>query len=172
MGELGDTGLGDHGGAAGAVGGDGAVVAVEVGALQVAEAGGSVARAGAADGDEAEALDGAGDEFAVEAAADEDGDVAVAEAPCAGEQTSDARRRRWLAVGRVVAGNGAGVDDVFVAEGDAEAADDHARQTRDDGEGEALLEGEVGDGSSTWMSLRGALPAQRVTGSGFQLSCI
>ena len=38
------------------------------------------------------------------------------------------------------------VDDVFVAEGDAEAADEEARQTRDDGEGQALRKG-VG----TWL---------------------
>jgi hypothetical protein len=142
--ELGRTGLGDHGGAAGAVGGDGAVVAGEVGTLHVAQTGSAVAGAGAADGDEAEAFDGAGDEFAVEAAADEDGEAVVAEAPGAGNQTAvpegvDGGGRDLVAV------CGSRLADVVVAKGDAEATDNHARQTGDDGEGYALLKGVGGD---------------------------
>ena len=102
LGQLDDAGLGDLCRAAGAVGGNGAVVPGEVGALQVAQSGSAVARAGAANGDEAEPLDRAGDEFAVEAAADEDGDAVVAEAPRRGEQAAmpegiDGRRRRIVA---------------------------------------------------------------------------
>ena len=84
FGQLDDAGLGDLRGAARAVGSDSTVVSGEVGALQVAQAGSAVTRAGAADGDEAETFDGAGDQFAVEAAADEDGDAVVAEAPRGG----------------------------------------------------------------------------------------
>jgi hypothetical protein len=158
LGQLGDAGLGDHGGAAGAVGGDGAVVAGEVGAVEVAQAGHGVAGAGAADGDEAETLDGAGDEFAIEAAADEDGDATFAETPGAGEQAAmpegvDSGR------GGVVAGRGAGVADVAVAEGDAEAADGRAREAGDEGEGQALLQG-VGVGHG--LSLPARLGMRRV----------
>jgi len=140
LGQLSDTGFGDHGGTARAVGSDGAVVASEVGAMKAAQASGAIARAGAADGDEAKALDRAGDEFAIEASADEDGDASIAKAPGTGEQAAvpegvdDGR-------GGDVAGYGAGVADVSVAEGDAETADGHARQAGDDGEGEALLQG-------------------------------
>ena len=66
------TGFGDQGWAARAVGGNGAVVSSEIGAVKAAQAYGAVARAGAADGDEAEPFHGAGDEFAVEAAAYQD----------------------------------------------------------------------------------------------------
>jgi hypothetical protein len=140
LGELGDAGLGDHGGAAWTVGGDGAVVAGEVGAAEVAQAGGAFAGAGATDGDEAEALDGAGDEFAIEATADEDGDATIAEAPDAGEQAAvpegvDGGRRG------VEGRGGAGVADIAVAEGDAETADGRARKAGDDGEGQALFQG-------------------------------
>ena len=99
LGELGDARLGHHCGAAGTVGGNGAVVAGEIGAVDVPQARGYRPGAGASDGDETEAFDGAGDEFAVEAAADEDGDAEVAEAPGAGKQSSDARRRRLPEVG-------------------------------------------------------------------------
>ena len=40
----------------------------------------------------------------------------------------------------VVAGKSVRVGDVFVAKGDAEAADDGARDARNDGEGNALLQ--------------------------------
>jgi hypothetical protein len=140
FGQLDDAGFGDLRGTSGAVRGDGAVVSGDVSALQVAQTGGSVARAGAADGDEAETLDSAGDQFAVEAAADENGHAVVAEPPCGGEQAAvpegiDGWRRA------VVAGKGTGIANVFVAEGDAETADDGARQAGDDGEGDALLQG-------------------------------
>jgi hypothetical protein len=121
--------------------------------MEAAQAGGAVAGAGAADGDEAEALDGAGDEFAIEAAADENGDAEVAEAPDAGKQTTmpegvDTRE------GRFVAGGNSGVADIAITEGDAEAADGHARDTGDNGEGDALLQS-VGGGH------RLSLPAAR-----------
>ena len=64
---------------------------------------------------------------------------------------SGARRRRRR--GRdVVAGSGSGLADVAVTEGDAETADDHARQAGDDGEGYALLQG-VGLEATALMSL-------------------
>ena len=139
LGELGDSRLGYQGGTSGAVGGDGTVVSGEVGALEVAEAGSAVAGAGAANSDETKPLDGAGDEFAVEAAADEDGEAVVAESPCAGEQTAvpEGIDGGWR---DVVAGSGTGLADVAVAEGNAETADDHARHAWDDGEGDALLQ--------------------------------
>jgi hypothetical protein len=139
FGELDDSDLGDHGGAAGAVGGDGAVVAVKVDTVEIAQADGAVAGAGAADSDEAEALDGTGDEFAVEAAADEDGDAVVAEAPGAGEQAAMPEGidgRRWC----VVTGNGARFADVSVTECDPKTADGHARDAGDDGKGEPLFQ--------------------------------
>ncbi len=140
FGELDNAGLGDHGGASGAVGGDGAVVAGQVGTLHVAQAGSTVAGAGAADGDEAESLDGAGDQLAVEAAADEDGEAVFAEAPGSGKQAAmpegvDGRGRD------IVAGSGSWLADVTIAEGGAETADNDAREPGDDGEGYALLQG-------------------------------
>ncbi len=51
-----------------------------VGLGHLAQGGGAATGAGAADGLEAEEFDGASDEFAVEAAGDEDGDVEIAEA--------------------------------------------------------------------------------------------
>ena len=85
-------------------------------------------------------FDGAGNEFAVKAAADEDGEAVVAEAPGAGEQAAvpegvDGGGRD------LVAGCGSGFADVAVAEGDTETADNHARQAGDDGEDDALLQG-------------------------------
>ena len=50
-------------------------------------------------------------------------------------------RGRWS----VVARDGVGIADIAVAEGDAEAADGHARDAGDDGKGEALLQS-VGGG--------------------------
>jgi hypothetical protein len=138
--ELRDAWLGDHRGAAGAVGGDGAVVAGEVGPMQIPQAGGAVAGTRASNGNETETFDGAGDEFSIKTAADEDADAAVAEAPGADEQTPmpegvDGGRRD------VVTGSRTEVADIPVAEGHAETADRHAREARDDGEGDALLEG-------------------------------
>ena len=123
LGELGDAGLGYHGRASGAVGGDGTVVPVEVGALEVAQAGGAVAGAGTADGEKAHVLRGTGDQLPVEAAADEEGKAVVAEGPYAGEQA---------AVPEGVDGGGwdieadgsAGFADVFVAEGGAQTQGD------------------------------------------------
>lgn len=140
LGQLGDAGLGDHCRAARAVGGDAAVVAAQVGALEVAQADGAVAGAGAADGDEAETLDSAGDEFSVEALADEDGDAVVAEAPGASEQAAVPEGVNGWRSG-VVAGDGTGVTDIAIAEGHAEAADGHVRETGNDREDETLLQG-------------------------------
>jgi hypothetical protein len=114
-------------------------VSGEIGALHIAKTGGTVTGAGASDGDEAEMFDGAGDELAVEAAADEDGDAVVAEAPGTGEEAAMPEGVDGGGRG-VVAGGGAGVADVAIAERDAETADDHARQAGDDGEGDALLQ--------------------------------
>ena len=153
LGEVGDAGLGHHGRASGAVGGDGTVVAGMVGALEVAEPGGAVSGAGAADGEKAHVLCGAGDQFAVEALADEEGNSLFAEGPYAGEQAAvpegvDGGRRD------VEADGGAGFADVFVAESGAETQRDDARNPRNDGENDALFEG-VGGGHTS------SLPARR-----------
>src|SRR5271170_4596202 len=68
----------------------------------------------------------------------------VAEVPCADKQAAmpegiDGRRRR------VEAQRGAGVADIFETEGHAEETDRSAREARDDGKGEPLLQG-VGGG--------------------------
>ena len=117
--------------------------------MEVAQAGEGFAGAGAADGDEAEALDGAGDELSVEAAADEDGDAAVAEAPGGGEQAAvpEGVDSGWR---RSVAWGGSGFAEVAIAEGDAETADGRARDAGDEGKRETLFEGE---GFSHWLSL-------------------
>lgn len=140
-GQLRGAGFGDLCRAARTVGGDGAEVTVEIRTLQVAEADAAVTRAGAANGDEAETLDSTGDELAVEALADENGDTAVAKVPHTGEQTTvpegkDPRRRG------VVAREWAGIADVPIAKCDAEAADDEARKARDCSKSQALPEGE------------------------------
>ena len=140
------AGFGDAGGAFGAVGGEGADVALFVGVLHGAESGRSAAGAGASDGDEAEKLDGAGDEFAVEGLRDEDGDAEVAEAVGAGQQGAvpegeDSRAGDLVAVGGGPAFGGQCVD-VAVAEGCAEDADERRREGWDDGEEEALFPGE------------------------------
>jgi hypothetical protein len=141
FGQLGGAGLGNLSRATGTVGSDSTVVAGEVGPLEVPETAGAVAGAGTSNGDEAQAFDGAGDEFAVEAAAYENGDAIVAETPRAGEQTAmpegvDCGRRSVVTWAR------SGIADIAVTEGDAEAADGHARQARYDGKGNALLQGE------------------------------
>ena len=157
--ELGWSGFGDHGGTAWAVGGDGAVLAGEIGALQVAQAGCSVARAGAADGDVPEPLDGAGDEFAVETAADQDGQAVFAEAPCAGEQAAVPEGvDGW---GRAFVPRGcAGLADVFVAECGSETADDEACKARYYRKREALLQ-VVGGGHLLSLPFGDALPVVR-----------
>lgn len=135
--ELGRAGFGDHGGAARAVGGDGTDSALGVGVLEVTEAGRAGAGGRAADGEEAETIDGAGDEFAIEAPADEDGYVAVAEAVGAGEQGAvpedvDGGARD------LVAGDCAWIGYVLIAEGGAEEADEGGGEGRDESEGESL----------------------------------
>lgn len=118
LGELGDAGFRHQGGPSGAVGGDGTVVPGEIGALEVAQAGSAVAGAGAADGEKAHVFGGTGDQFAVEALADEEGEAVIAEGPYAGEQAAmpeGVDGRGW----DVEADGGAGFADVFVAESGA-----------------------------------------------------
>ena len=115
-GELGRAGFGDLGGAAGAVGGDGAAMAGGVGFRHAAESRGSSAAGRTADGAEAEQLDSAGDELAVKAAGDEDGDVAVAEAVGAGQQGAVPEGEDGR-TGDGVADGGVGAGEVLVAEG-------------------------------------------------------
>lgn len=140
LGELGGTGLGDHGGAARAVGGHGADVAGGVGVREVAETGGAGAGGRAADGEEAEPLHGAGDEFAVEGLADEDGDALVAEAVGAGEERAVPEDEDGRA-GDLVAGDCAGIGHLLVMEGGAEEADEGGRERWDESEGESLEAG-------------------------------
>ena len=151
LGELGDAGLGDHGRAAGAVGGDGAVVAGQVGTLKVAQTGGAIAGAGAADREEAHVLGGTGDQLAIEAAAYENREAMVAEGPHAGEHTAvpegvDGRRAD------VEADGGTGFADMLVAEGGAQTERDDARQAGNDGEDYSLLQS-VGGGHTLSLPL-------------------
>lgn len=139
FGQLGDAGFRYLGGTTGTVGSDSAIMAGKIGSLEVAQAGCSVARARASNNDEAEALHGSGDEFAVEAATDEDGDAMVAETPGTGEKATMPEGvdcRGWHFVTRTCSG----ITDVTVAERHAEAADSHACQARNDGKGDALLQ--------------------------------
>jgi hypothetical protein len=138
--EMNHAGLGDQGWAAWAVCGDGAIVSGEIGTVKAAQADGTVAGAGAAYDGEAEPLDGAGNEFAVEAAAYQNREAVSAKTPRTSEQTAvpegvDGGRRN------VVAGGGTGIADVAVTKGDTKTADGHAREAGDDGEGESLLQG-------------------------------
>ncbi len=140
FGQLNDARLSNLSRTARTISSDGTVVVSEVGALQVAKACGAVARAGAAHGDEAEAFDGAGDELAVEAAADENVDSTVAEAPGGGEKAAvpeGVDGGRW----RLVSRDGTRVADIPIAKSNAKEGDRHARQTGDDSEGDALLQG-------------------------------
>ena len=140
FGELRDARFRHHCGATGTVGSNGTVVTGEIGTLEAAKPDATVTRAGASNDDKPETLHGAGDEFAVEAAADEAGDAEVAEAPGTGKQRTmpegkDCRRRH------AVAGSTAGLRYIFVREGGAKTADSHACDAGDDSEGNALLQG-------------------------------
>ena len=113
--ELGNAGFCHQGGTSGAVGGDGTVVPGEVGALEIAQAGSAVAGAGAANEKEAHVFRGAGDQFPVEALADEKGEAVIAEGPYAGEQAAMPKSvdgGGW----DVETDGGAGFADVLVAE--------------------------------------------------------
>ena len=104
-----------------------------------AKTAGAVAGAGAPNRDKTEPFNGTGDKFAIEAAANQDSDAIVAKTPGAGEEAAmpecvDCRRRR------VVTGTRPWIADVAVAEGYTEAADGHARQARNNSEGDALLQ--------------------------------
>ena len=79
MGQLSRSRLGDHGGAAGSIGGEGADAILLEGALEAAKTGSSGARRGATNGEEAETLDGAGDELAVKGTGDKNGDTLASE---------------------------------------------------------------------------------------------
>lgn len=75
----------------------------------------------------------------------------IAEAPRGGQQAAmpegvDGGRRS------VVAGESVGVGDIFVAKGNPKAADHRARDARNDGEGDALLQGKslVHENEFTW----------------------
>jgi hypothetical protein len=142
LGELGDAGLGHHGWAPGAVGGDGTVVSGEIGALEVAEAGGAIAGAGTANGEEAHVLCGAGDELAVEALADEEGKAVVAEGPYAGEQAAVPEGVHGGS-GDVEADGGSGLADVLVTESGSETQGDDTRDPRNDCKYDSLLQGEL-----------------------------
>lgn len=154
FGQLGDAGFRDHGWAAGAISGNGTVASTQISTMKITQARGAVAGAGAANSDEAEALNRTSDEFAIEAATDEDRDAMVAEAPGTGEKTLmpegiDSRRRG------VVAGDGVGIADIAVAKGNAKAANGHARDARDDRECKALLQ-RVGRGHKSSLPARQA----------------
>jgi len=140
FGELRDTRFGHHCGAARAIRRDGAVASGQISALKVAKANGTIPGAGAANGNEAEAFDGASDQFAVKAAADENGDAVITKPPRTREQTSvpEGVDSGWW---RVVARYGVGITDVAVPEGNTETADGHARNARDDEQSDALLKG-------------------------------
>ena len=150
--QLGYTRLGDHSWASGTICRDGAVVTVEVGALEAAQTGGTIPGAGAADGEETHVLRCTGDQFSIEAPAYEDCEPVVAERPHAGEHTAvpegvDDRR------GDIKADGSARLADVLVAEGGAETYGDHARESGNDGEDDALFQG-VGGGHILSLPLR------------------
>jgi hypothetical protein len=140
FGELRDTRFGHHRGAARAIRRDGAVAAGKISALKVSKANGTILGAGAANGDEAEAFDGASDQFAVEAAADENGDAVITKPPGTREQTTvpEGVDSGWW---RVVTGYGVGITDVAISESDTETTDGHARNTGDDEQSDALFKG-------------------------------
>jgi hypothetical protein len=136
--------LGDQGRTAWAIGGDGTVVTFKIGTVKVAQTGGSVAGAGAANRNESKTLDRASNKFAIEAATDKDGDAVVAKAPGAGQQATMPKRIDERGLG-IVAGGGPGFADIAITQRNAEATDGHARDAWNDGESQTLLQG-VGGG--------------------------
>ena len=128
-GELDGTGFGDHGRAAWAVGGDRGAVALGVGVGHVAQAGGSAARTGAADGEEAEVLHRSGDEFAVEARRDEDGNALVAKAVGAHQQDAMPEGENDWAGDFDADGDAGGVD-VLVTQSGTKQADQQRGKRR------------------------------------------
>ena len=151
--ELGSSGLRHHGRTTRAIGGNGTIVTGEVSALHVAKARRAVAGAGAADGNEAKLFNSTGDEFAVKAAADEDGQLVVAEAPRARQQAPvpEGIDARWR---DVISRSRSRLADVTITESDAQAADGHTRKARDDRERDALAQA-VGGGHVLSLPLRG-----------------
>ena len=167
--QLGDAGLGHHGRAPGAVGGDGTVVSGEIGSLEIAEAGGAIAGTGTADGEEAHVLCRAGDELAVEALADEKGEAVVAEGPYAGEKAAVPESVHGGS-GDVEADGGSGFADVLVAESGSETQGDDTRDPRNDCEYDSLLKG-VGGGHRLSLPLRWAAEALcKMLGISFQFA--
>lgn len=143
-GALGDedgSGLGEVGGSAGAVDGEGDFMTGAEGGGELEEAVEPAAGAGAANGDEAHAGDDAGDEFAVERGGDEDVDVPVAVLP-GGEQEGAVEEGVEVGVGVGVGGTGAGIAERLDAEGEAEGGEDGGGKGWEDGEQEPLLPGE------------------------------
>lgn len=149
-GQLGRTWFGLHGWAAWAVSGEGTAVAFAEGAFEVAEAGCAAAGGRSADSTEPEALDGAGDEFAVEGLANQDGDIEIAEAVGTDDKAAMPEGVDG-GTGDLVADRGVGSLNVAEAERCAEEANKKSGQGRDEGEGEALARG-IGHGSefSVW----------------------
>ena len=140
--ELHNAGLRNHVGPAGTVGGNGGAMACLVGFGHVAQTECAATRRRAADGKEAEILDGAGDEFAVEGRRDEDGDSLVPEAVSAGEQRAVPEGEDDGAGDFDADGDVRRVD-VAVAPGASEQADEENRDGRDDREEDSLLEREA-----------------------------
>jgi hypothetical protein len=96
----------------------------------------AAARARAADGAVAEELQGAGDEFAVEALADEDGGVGAAEVEGAGEDALVPEAVDFAAGGEAVEGWGyAFFGEDFKAPSAAYGHQERPDEARDDGEG-------------------------------------
>ena len=143
LGELYGAGLGDHRRPSRAIDGEGADVAISVGFGHLLQRGGAAARGRAANGAEAEPLDGARDQLAIEAARDEDGDAAAAEAVRAHQQGAvpeGVDRGAGDLVARGARG-GCRFEAVLVAQGRPEQADEQRGERRDDRQGEALAEG-------------------------------
>ncbi len=140
--QLSRPGLGDHVRATWTVGRERAAMAGLVRVGHPSQTGGAAARAGATDRFEAKKLNGAGDQFAVEALRDEDGDIFVAEAMRAGEQGAMPEGiDRWAGVGIARDGLiGAFRKDVPVTKRRSERADQQRSHPRDDGEEYSLLE--------------------------------
>jgi hypothetical protein len=134
-------------GPARAVGGDGAAVAFGVGELHVAQADRSAARAGAANRAEAQQLQGARDQFAVEAGADENGDPKIAKAVRAGDHAA-VPEGEDAGAGDEMAGRDAGVGAIFIAQGEAKQPDQQRGQRRNNGDGEPLRKSQLRRGGS------------------------
>ena len=139
-GELNGTGFGDASRAFGTIGGEGADAVGDVGLGHSAECSRTPASAGATNRNEAETLNGTGDEFAIEGLRDQNGDAEIAEAMCAGEQRTVPEGEDRRAGDGVSSGCSWRVD-VAVTKRGAEQADERRRKRWDDAEEDALLAG-------------------------------